>query len=287
MKAEDLEKLETIATIAGDSLALTFRHNISGITQKLGEIIFKKDENQEIDITSWASTAVQRSNQLEIEVQDLTVKYDEQSKTIEKLNQQLEDLIQAKKTHEDVLLQKFRELLNTKKLKIRDQQRLLAGAKVDPKQAAKVQSARETSKGHTPKASRAGKRKSEMKAEESESEDDNSFDRKAPLEKQEDELSEQVNTPKTSDQDVTEDESDDDLNSAPREAKLPNRSKEDDGKLEKMQLDTPPPTRELPFGRADVGGGREQVMPPGKEDKSTLNQEAGNEDDETDDDDEL
>ncbi|KAL2050945.1 hypothetical protein ABVK25_008843 [Lepraria finkii] len=126
-----------------------------------------------------------------------------------------------------------------------------------------------------------------MKAEESESEDDNSFDRKAPIEKQEDELSEQVNTPKTSDQDVTEDESDDDLNSAPREAKLPNRSKEDDGKLEKMQLDIPPPTRELPFGRADVGGGREQIMPPGKENKSTLNQEAGNEDDETDDDDEL
>ena len=123
--------------------------------------------------------------------------------------------------------------------------------------------------------------------EESESEDEDSFDRKAPPEKQEDELSEEVNTPMASDQDVTEDESDDDLDSAPREAKLPDRSREDDGKLEKMQLDTPPPTRELPFGKADVGRGREQVMPPEKEDKSTLNQEAGNEDDETDDDDEL
>ena len=282
---ENLEKLETIATIAGDSLALTFRHNISGITQKLGEIVFKKDESQEIDITSWASTAVLRANELESEVQDLTVKYDEQSKTIEKLNQQLEDLVQAKKEHEDALLEKFRELLNSKKLKIRDQQRLLAGAKVDPKQAAKVQTARQSSKGYKPAPSRKGKRKAEVKAEESESEDEESFERKSPLEKQEDEVSEDVNTPEASDQDVTEDESDDDLDAAPRDAILPDRSKEDGGKLHNMQLDAPPPTRELPFGKADIGGGREQVKPTETQDKSMLNQEAGNEDEETDDDD--
>ena len=226
-----------------------------------------------------------RANELEIEVQALSIKYDEQSKTIEKLNQQLEDLIQAKKEHEDALLEKFRELLNSKKLKIRDQQRLLAGAKVDPKQAAKVQSARETAKGHKPAPSRKGKRKAEVKAEESESEDEESFERKAPPEKQEDEVSEQVNTPEASDQDVTEDESDDDLDAVPREAVLPDRSKDDGGNLNKMQLDTPPPIRELPFGKADIGGGREQLKPTETGDKSMLNQEAGNENEETDDDD--
>ncbi|KAL2041730.1 hypothetical protein N7G274_005514 [Stereocaulon virgatum] len=284
-KAENLEKLETIATIAGDSLALTFRHNISGITQKLGEIVFKKDENQEIDITSWASTAVLRANELESEVQDLTVKYDEQSKMIEKLNQQLEDLIQAKKAHEDALLEKFRELLNSKKLKIRDQQRLLAGAKVDPKQAVKIQNARETAKGHKPAPSRKGKRKAEVKAEESEAEDEESFEKAASPGRQEEDLSEQVDTPEASDQDVTEDESDDDLDAAPREAILPDRSKAVGGKLDKMQFDTPPPTRELPFGKADIGGGREHVKLREAGDKSMLNQEAGNEDEETDDDD--
>ena len=228
---------------------------------------------------------MQRGTELEGEVQDLSARYDEQSKTIQKLNEQLEDLIQSKKTHENALLEKFRELLNTKKLKIRDQQRLLAGAKVDPKQAARFQSARETTKEHTAKASRAGKRKADVKADESESEE-GSFERRVPAEKQDDELSEQVNTPEASDQDVTEDESNDDLEPALREAKLSNTSKNggDDGKLNKIQLDRPPPARELPFGKADIGGGREQVKPP-VEDRSTLNQEAGNEDEETDDDD--
>ena len=73
-----------------------------------------------------------RATDLEQEVQNLTSKYDEQEKLMQKLNQQLEDLIEAKKQHEDTLLGKFRELLNAKKLKIRDQQRLLVGAKVDP-----------------------------------------------------------------------------------------------------------------------------------------------------------
>ena len=45
---------------------------------------------------------------------------------------QLDNLIEEKTSHENALLEKFRQLINSKKLKIRDQQRLLAGAKVDP-----------------------------------------------------------------------------------------------------------------------------------------------------------
>lgn len=51
--------------------------------------------------------------------------------TIGKLNTQLEELIQAKTDHDDQLIAKFVQLLNEKKLKIRNQQRLLASAKVD------------------------------------------------------------------------------------------------------------------------------------------------------------
>lgn len=283
-EAAHLKKLEIIAAIAGESLAITLRHNTSGITQKLGDIVLKADAKQELDIVSWAGTAVQRSTELESEVHDLTVKYDEQSKTMEKLNRQLEDLIQAKKEHEDALLQKFRELLNTKKLKIRDQQRLLAGAKVDPNQAAKLQNARAMSKAHMPTASRAGKRKANGAAVvDKESSEEESFERKTLMQnKEESDGSEQVNTPDATDQDVTEDERDDDLDFASRGQGLPDRRKEmeEGGKVGDMQLDTPPPPRELPFGKADVGGGREQVA----EDKSTLNQEAENEDEETDDD---
>lgn len=285
-----VEKLEIIATLAGDVIAIHFRNNISGITQKLGEIILKQDETQVIDSISWAGTAVQRSTELEAEVQDLTSKYDEQSKTMEKLNKQLEDLIEAKKTHEDELLLKFRELLNTKKLKIRDQQRLLAGAKVDVQQAGRVQNARQASKLHTPAASRVAKRKAKGAATVSSSSEEDSFEQRAATKKDESDRSEQVNTSEASDQDATEDDSDDDLDSAPRASTMPGRNKADeDGRTrdEEMQLDTPPPVRELPFGKADDSGGRKQMPAPAADDRSTLNQEAGNEGDETDDDDEL
>jgi len=52
--------------------------------------------------------------------------------TINKLNGQLEELINAKSEHESQLISKFVQLLNEKKLKIRNQQRLLASARVDP-----------------------------------------------------------------------------------------------------------------------------------------------------------
>jgi hypothetical protein len=51
---------------------------------------------------------------------------------ITRLEEQLQGLVDEKLAHENALLQKFADLLNSKKLKIRDQQRLLAGAKVDP-----------------------------------------------------------------------------------------------------------------------------------------------------------
>ena len=130
-KAKSLEKLELVALIAGDQLVIIFRKNISGITQRLGEISLTRDEDLEISTLDWTSTAIICSYTLEDEVQDLTSKYEQQAEMVKKLNQQLEDLIKAKAEHESSLLEKFRELLNAKKLKIRDQQRLLAGAKLD------------------------------------------------------------------------------------------------------------------------------------------------------------
>lgn len=88
-------------------------------------------------------------------------KFREQQETISKLNAQLEELIAAKATHETELLEKFRDLLNEKKAKIRDQQRLLATAKVDPKKLAAVQASRKSSKGAAAAPSRTGKRKAE------------------------------------------------------------------------------------------------------------------------------
>lgn len=283
-EASALEKLQVLATLAGDQLSILFRNNISGITQKLGEVVFKKDESQELDITGWTGTAVKRSNELDREVQELTSRYDEQSKKMEKLSLQLEDLIKAKIEHENDLLHKLQELLNTKKLKIRDQQRLLASAKLDPKQAAKLESARSNSKPRAATASRTGKRKAKGGHRASESSEESGFEGKALQQKPESDLSEQMNTPERSDQDATEDESGDGRGSGPQAAKSADRSEAADGAKgaigEEMQLDMPP-TRALPFGE---GGNREQGKRPETERMLTLNREAGTEDEETDDD---
>ena len=130
--ATALENLEILASIIGDRLEIAFRRNISGITQRLGAITLTKDEDQEINTLAWTSTAVSRSVDIEKEVLSLQAKYGKQKETITELNRQLDDLIQAKIDHENSLLEKFRDLLNAKKLKIRDQQRLLATAKIDP-----------------------------------------------------------------------------------------------------------------------------------------------------------
>ena len=274
-EASYLEKVELRANLVGDQLSVTFRNNISGITQKLGEITFKKDETEELDIIRWAGTAVDRCNKLEEEVRDLTFRYDEQSKRAEKLNDQLETLIKAKAEHEDSLLRSFRDLLNTKKLKIRDQQRLLASAKIDLKQAARLQNARSTSKPRAATASRAGKRKATDGHRDFESLEDNGLEGKTSKQKPDNDLSEQMNTPEHSDQELTEDESGDDLGSAHQGGTRTDRSEEE------PRSDIIPAKRDMPFGES---GRAEEAMQPFTEDKSTLTQEAGNEDEETDDD---
>ena len=284
-EASSLEKLEVVANLTGAQLSITFRNNISGITQKLGEVVFEKDESQELDITRWAGMAVERSNSLEREVQDLTSRYDEQSKKVAKLNDQLDGLIKAKIEHENSLLQAFRELLNTKKLKIRDQQRLLASAKIDPKQAAVLQDARSNSKPRAATASRAGKRKAKSGHQVSESSEDSGFEGKAPKQKTESDLSEQMNTPEHSDQDLTEDKGDDDPESAHPAAALPDRRQAANGAKgaigEETRLHTLPLMMDLPFEEDGRGGQTRRLV---TEDKSTLTQAAGDENEETDDD---
>ena len=221
---------------------------------------------------------MERSNKLEEEVRDLTFRYDEQGKRAEKLNDQLETLIKAKAEHEESLLRSFRDLLNTKKLKIRDQQRLLASAKIDLKRAAKVQNARSTSKPRAATASRAGKRKATDVQRDFESSEDSGLEGKTSKQKPENDLSEQMDTPEHSDQELTEDESGDDLGSAHQAVTRPDRSEEE------TQSDIMPAKRDMP---SEESGRAEQAMRPVIENMSTLNQEAGNEDEEETDDDEL
>lgn len=138
--SKSVEKIELTSLIAGGQLSFVIRRNISGITQRLGEITLQVLDNREasdrVELLDWLAIAVDRTVSLENKVNDLGSKYEEQSKTIQKLSQQLDEFIEAKKGHEALLLEKFQALLNAKKLKIRDQQRIIASAKVDPQTGA-------------------------------------------------------------------------------------------------------------------------------------------------------
>lgn len=234
-----LQGLETVATITGKDddedkiMTITIRKNIAGITQRLGEIKLKQDDGPVISIFEWVDSAVATADSMRTELETLQASMEQQSEQVASLNKQLDDLVKAKKEHEEELLAKFTALLNAKKLKIRDQQRLLAGAQVDPEAAGAVGDSRDDD-GTSRKSggSKKGKRKAETvdEVEDAEMNDD---------EEEEDERPQE--TPPASDDDATEDE--DDLDApAPTATSSRGRSQ--------MEIDepeeAPPSRRELP-----------------------------------------
>ncbi len=283
LNQDRLEQLELAASISSTQLILVFRRNISGITQRLGEIAFRQDNDEAIELYEWAAAAADTTTDLARAMRDLNTKYQAQADTIKKLNEQLEDLIQAKKQHETLLLEKFQALLNAKKLKIRDQQRLLAGAKVDPQKgmeplkcllcrtqsrtAAQVQQARQTQSTRSPRSSRSTKRKAEGKsphATDTDSED-TAFEKEPAMEAKSDAEKE---TPPHSDLDATDDEDDDDLNSVPLPDTATSKgrvmeSQPNRGSNSQKGSPTPPsPPRQLRFATDKKVATAESQSPP-------------------------
>ena len=156
---EYLQGLETVATLSGKTLTITIRKNIDGITQRLGDIKLQQDdEKEEIDAFDWVDRAAATADAMRTELETLQASMVEQREQVTSLNKQLDDLVKAKEGHEEELLAKFTALLNAKKLKIRDQQRLLAGAQIDPAAA----DALDTRRSRQAAPSKKGKRKAEM-----------------------------------------------------------------------------------------------------------------------------
>lgn len=91
----------------------------------------RQDDEQAIQLFDWSGAAVARADVLEERLSTLTDCYRAAENTIQRLNQQLEEFMRAKTQHDELLMTNFVQLLNEKKLKIRNQQRLLASAKVD------------------------------------------------------------------------------------------------------------------------------------------------------------
>ncbi|GAB7345195.1 hypothetical protein MBLNU457_3575t1 [Dothideomycetes sp. NU457] len=255
---DDVEKpkdVEAIANVDND-LHIVIRKNIGGITQRIATITLQQNDDVEIELFEWTAQAAASYDTARSTLSDLQASMKEQQLTVERLNSQLDDLVKAKKEHESQLIQKFAELLNAKKLKIRDQQRLLSNASIDPKFAEQVRGARE-SITHKAGDSRKGKRKAE--SEEDESEDGFEVSGKQ-QDLDEEELREELNeqaTPEASDQDETEDEDEEGVGPKSRDNRttvgVGRRGKALDaeettaGPTKPSKPLTLPPRRELPF----------------------------------------
>lgn len=137
-------------------------------------ITLDKDEDEDIQLYDWTGFAVSRADGLAHQLATFQSTVAEHQKTIDDLTAQLDDLVKAKKSHQDEMLRKFAALLNTKKLKIRDQQRLLAHSNVDPTTADHVQQVRSGTSSRKPDLSRSSKRKADANIQESETDDDGS-----------------------------------------------------------------------------------------------------------------
>lgn len=192
-------------------------------------------EDEEIDVFEWCGLAVQAAQESTQSYEELRSKVKEQEAKLKKLDDQFDELVKVKEEHENELLEKFSQLLNAKKLKIRDQQRIISSTNVDPAKLEAVEASRRGKAG----PSRSRKRKAGLAEAESESEDD-AF---APMqEAHEDSEGEERRTPEPSedgegaaDGDVTEDED---------EPQLPFRdTRAATKKTEEVVI---PPTRTLP-----------------------------------------
>ncbi|KAL9609391.1 MAG: hypothetical protein Q9167_005838 [Letrouitia subvulpina] len=279
-----LQNISLAAVINPKDLTLTIRKSISDIHQVLGSLTLTKDPNLDLDIFSWCSVSLVHSSTLLASISSLEDKCKKQEAAIADLRQHVEDLIKGKEEHEDILIRKFAELLNEKKLKIREQNRLLVTAKPDPRRIAEMQRLRRQNVKHEPKESREGKRKVSDGASDEESdafEDVKHEQVEDPADDSEQE------TPQHSDLDATDDEiENDDLDSVPTvvgaKGKILEGTKMRAASMSRSPT-PPPPRRELLFNRS--GDGQKKGIPEGMGDEKM--EDANGDDEGSTDDDEL
>jgi hypothetical protein len=183
----------------------------------------------------------------------------DKNEQIAKLQESLEELVKLKEENESQLLEKFSLLLNEKKLKIRDQQRLLLTSNVDPTKLEEVEQSRLAIRAHPAGPSRKGKRKAGENTQDSDESDgfekmdvDKEVTNEVPNDSEEDRQ-----TPDESTEDEASDDDEPPAAPPPRkpvnDAKTNNKStlpasKASSSKAPPEQI-APPPKRELPFAK--------------------------------------
>ncbi|KAG9501258.1 hypothetical protein J7337_006942 [Fusarium musae] len=254
---EPLLDIQATATVQSEkSISITIRKDIQGITQRLGSITLNHDPDEAIELFDWCGAAVEASASSKQTAADLSVKSSESEAVVAQLQLQLEELIKAKEEDEIALLRKFRDLLNEKKVKIREQQQALNILSTNPSitgQFQRSQAVEDSVQQPKPKKptrqvgkSRASKRKAPASKRLEESEDDDAVDTMSVDPKQEAVDTDPGNTTEATASGDSDDEDDDVLDSRPHQQnKAPDTVSRD--KTASKESERPPPPRALPF----------------------------------------
>jgi septal ring factor EnvC (AmiA/AmiB activator) len=89
----------------------------------LGTVSLPVDEDEEVSIFDWTAETIVSKQRQETLLQSVI---DDRDAKVKQLESQIEDLVEAKKSYEEEVLQKFCLLLNEKKAKIRELQMIIA-----------------------------------------------------------------------------------------------------------------------------------------------------------------
>ena len=239
----------------------------------------------ETDTVAWCISAAVATAQAKAATAEHVAKSQELENDIKALKVQLDELITAKEDDETALLHKFRDLLNEKKLKIREQQKVLSSASFNsaaqPAMSQPVEEPEEPAPTKTkrkPAQSRTSKRKAAKKPVESESEEETVEKMEVDQIKQEpdddDELEMRHSTTASEQATASEDEEDDGDAPMADVSNEPASTTEPSAETKKQAYKPPPPPRALPFSTKKASKPSPAVKPE-------------NDDGETDSDDEL
>ncbi|GKT57013.1 mitotic apparatus protein p62-like protein [Colletotrichum tofieldiae] len=256
LQQEPTNDIEVLADVQNETvLTLTVRKRGKEFTQRLGAIELSHSPRELIELFDWCALSAQTANETKEALASATAKATQLEESVRELKAQLDELIAAKEADESELLEKFRDLLNEKKVKIRQQQKLLASASVEPDKLAQVQSSQAAGKGHAAAKSRPAKRKTAPAPINGDSSSDEGFEKMdvdLAMEPAPEDSDQQRDT--TEDEDETASEDDDDEPAAPA-APAPEKqqkvakSPQPKGKATAAKKEAPPAKRELPFAR--------------------------------------
>ncbi|EPE37118.1 hypothetical protein GLAREA_09281 [Glarea lozoyensis ATCC 20868] len=243
-----LQGIETIAKVERKAVSLTviIQKRIEGITQKLGTISLPATDDEPVSLFEWCGNVIKSKETASNELHIIQKRMEEKDAQIKKLEEGMDELVKLKTSHESALLEKFSILLNEKKLKIRDQQRLLSASNIDPEKLEEVARSRD-SRSRSAGPSRSGKRKLAVKDDES----DDGFE-KMEVEEEADVLNDSDGEGRrTPEPDLTASEDSDDEPVPPPIRKTAHSQEMNEPPSSAAEVKkedfVPPPRRELPF----------------------------------------